>query len=75
MSSRSRKARAKLAPPASTADPAAVDSFEPDYGTRCEVCDESPCVTGVKAGRVVYQSGLCGPCTFGTAEAIDPANW
>jgi hypothetical protein len=74
MSSHSRKAHAKPVPPASP-DAVTIDSFEPDYCARCEVCDESPCVTGVKAGRVVYQSGMCGPCTFGTADAINPANW
>lgn len=75
MSSRNRKARAKPRPPAPSNDPGTIDSFEPDYGARCEVCDESPCGIGVKAGQVVYQSDMCGPCTFGTADSINPANW
>lgn len=75
MSSRSRKARAIPPAPDAADTETSIDAFAPDYGARCEVCDESPCVTGVRAGRVVYQSGMCGPCTFETADAIDPANW
>lgn len=52
-----------------------LDSFEPDYQAVCEVCEQSPCVTGVKGGKVVYKSGMCGPCTFGTAAALDVAWW
>lgn len=74
MSSRSRKARAKPAPPAPD-DVVMLDAFEPDYGATCDVCGQSPCVTGIRDGRAVYHSGMCGPCTFGTADALDPANW
>ncbi|MGF6920177.1 hypothetical protein [Paraburkholderia sp. 40] len=76
MSSRSRKARAKPAPAAPSADDeTTLDAFQPDYGATCEVCGQSPCVTGVKDGCVIYASGMCGVCTFGTAEALNPANW
>lgn len=56
-------------------DDLVVDSFEPDYAHHCEVCGQAPVVTGVKDGQVVYQSTLCGPCTWGEAACLDPAEW
>lgn len=48
----------------------------PDYEAECENCGQSPCVTGVDKNEVtIYRSGMCGPCTFGTAKAIDPDWW
>jgi len=55
--------------------PVYLDSYEPDYEQECENCGQTPVVTGVAKGKVVYDSGMCGPCTFGTARAIDPAWW
>lgn len=52
-----------------------VDTFEPDYEAKCINCGESPTVLGVKGGKVVFAPGLCGPCTWGDADCIDPANW
>jgi Lon protease-like protein len=52
-----------------------LDRFEPDYDAKCENCGQTPCVTGMKAGQVVYESRMCGPCTFGTAAALDEAWW
>ena len=59
-----------------------IDQFLPNYQQECEVCGQFPCVDGVvfagKARRktkVIYHSALCGPCTFGTAEATDPETW
>lgn len=37
-----------------------------DYKGQCENCGTSP---------VVSLTGLCGPCTFGEATCIDPAEW
>lgn len=37
-----------------------------DYESQCENCGQSP---------VVSLTGLCGPCTFGEAACIDPAEW
>lgn len=54
---------------------AIVDSFEPDYDRKCYNCGQSPVVTGVMGGKVVYDSEMCGPCTFGTAEALAPTWW
>ena len=52
-----------------------LDSFVPDYEAKCINCGQSPCVTGVKAGDIVYRSDMCDPCTFGEAETIDPLTW
>ena len=37
------------------------DKLRPDWSKQCETCEESP---------VVPMSGLCGPCHFGTADAL-----
>lgn len=78
MSSRSRKARATFTP--APIDPARedhmlVDAWVPDYGRQCENCGETPVVTGVADGHVVYQGALCGVCSWGDSNARDPANW
>lgn len=52
-----------------------IDKYEPDYTKTCEVCDATPVVTGVKNGVVVYQGTMCGPCTWGEAETLDPTTW
>jgi len=59
-----------------------IDQFVPNYETECEVCGQKPCVDGIvfagksrRKTRVMYHSSLCGPCTFGTAEASDPETW
>jgi hypothetical protein len=79
MSSRSRKARAKFTPAApvepSPDDHTLVDAWVPDYGRSCENCGETPVVTGMAEGRVVYHGSQCGVCTWGDSQARDPANW
>lgn len=52
-----------------------ADSFEPDYGSNCDLCDASPVVTVVKDGEVLHSTNMCGPCTWGEANMIDPDNW
>lgn len=52
-----------------------LDKYTPNYIARCENCDQSPTVEGVKDGKVVYESGMCGPCTFGEAACLDPEEW
>jgi hypothetical protein len=52
-----------------------IDRYVPDYKSKCCNCGQTPVVTGVKDGKVVYQGEMCGPCTFGEAECIDPTNW
>jgi hypothetical protein len=52
-----------------------IDRYEPNHDGRCEVCEQGPTVTGMKNGVVVYASEMCGPCTFGTAKALDHEWW
>jgi hypothetical protein len=52
-----------------------LDSFEPDYKHECCNCGQSPVVTGVRGGKVVYQGEMCGVCTWGEARCIDPNEW
>ena len=51
---------------------------EPDYTEACEVCGQTPTVvlTTTVDGRTVKAStDMCGVCTWGTVECLDPANW
>lgn len=52
-----------------------VDEYVPDYKHRCINCEQTPVVTAVKDGKVVFSTEMCGPCTWGEAETIDPSNW
>lgn len=52
-----------------------VDCYVPDYGRRCDICEQSPTVTGLCGGRVVVNTGLCGQCCFGNVAALDPDTW
>ena len=50
--------------------------YDPDYSTKCDVCGGTPCVRiRRKNGSVFYEAGMCGTCTWGEADASDPANW
>lgn len=40
--------------------------YRPDWQGKCENCGSSP---------TVPTSGLCGPCHFGTAEAVGGGWW
>lgn len=55
--------------------PIIIDSYQPKLRGKCDVCGRSPTVTGVKDGKVLYDGGMCGPCTWGEARLIDPATW
>lgn len=52
-----------------------LDSYEPDYGSPCENCGVTPTVMAMKDGKVFHHTGMCGPCTWGEAETIDPDTW
>ncbi|MFL9934243.1 hypothetical protein P0D88_34850 [Paraburkholderia sp. RL18-103-BIB-C] len=52
-----------------------LDSLEPNYDDRCEVCDASPTVEGWRHGRAVVKWHLCGPCCLGSARMLDPREW
>ena len=49
--------------------------YVPDYEVECENCGETPTVTIFQNGLIQSQTELCGPCCFGTADAINPDNW
>jgi len=53
------------------------DKWEPDYNGKCCNCGQSPVVTSVNiaTGKTTYSSEMCGPCTFGEADCVDPDNW
>ena len=71
MSRNSKRERETLAPE----EVMTVDEYVPDYESECRNCGQSPTVLGSKNGKIVYASGMCGTCTWGEADAIDPANW
>jgi hypothetical protein len=75
MSSRNAKRRAKFTPPDVQTSPAVVDEWVPDYGRVCAMCGESPVVTGVRDGKVVFAGSLCGVCTWGDEACSDPSRW
>lgn len=52
-----------------------LDSYEPDYKHKCIVCGAKPVVTGVANGKVLVQTEMCGPCTWGENKTIDPKTW
>lgn len=52
-----------------------IDEYTPNYRRRCLNCDQSPTVEGTKDGARVMIADLCGPCTFGTADALEPSDW
>lgn len=77
MAARNAKKRAKFAAPEPASEPDAmiVDEWVPDYGRQCEGWGQTPCVTGVRDGKVVYDGSMCGVCTWGEAACLDPSNW
>lgn len=52
------------------------DHYEPDYKSTCICCGSSPTVLAVDdAGKVVCETEMCGPCTWGEARTIAPDTW
>ena len=49
--------------------------YVPDYEIECTNCGQTPTVCIFQNGLIQSQTELCGPCCFGTAEALDPDNW
>lgn len=52
-----------------------IDEYVPNYERKCIACDNKPTVEGLKDGARVLIADLCGPCTFGTADAVEPSEW
>jgi len=49
--------------------------YVPSYEYACDICDRVPTVCIMEDGIVTEHMGLCGPCCFGTAEALDAEEW
>jgi hypothetical protein len=50
--------------------------YDPNYRTRCEVCGQTPTVRIRREnGKMFYDGTMCGPCTWGEADTIDPDKW
>ncbi len=49
----------------------------PDYYTNCEVCGRYPTIDirDSETNEFIYNTGMCGACTWGEADCIDPENW
>ena len=49
--------------------------LNPNYETPCVVCGQTPTVDIYVEGKLANRLELCGPCTWGEADTIDPENW
>lgn len=49
--------------------------FRPNYHDRCISCGGSPTVDIFVDGMLQNATELCGACTWGEADCIDPENW
>lgn len=52
-----------------------IDRYVPDYRHECINCGQTPVVTAERKGKVVLSTDMCGPCTWGEAETLDPSTW
>ncbi len=52
-----------------------VDEFVPNYERTCVVCGTGHVVSAVRNQVVMFTSELCGVCTWGDADMINPDNW
>lgn len=49
--------------------------FKPNYKRPCQNCDQMPTVDIFVNGKLQDHMDLCGVCTWGEADCIDPENW
>jgi len=48
----------------------------PNYRENCSNCGQTPTVDiANEKGKTVLRTGMCGVCTWGEAECLDPDNW
>ena len=53
-----------------------LGEYKPNYKIKCEVCGAVPTIDVYSLkGKLLHHVSLCGPCTWGEAETIDPAKW
>lgn len=50
-------------------------NFVPNYDRPCMNCCNTPTVDIFVGGKLETRTELCGPCTWGEADTIDPENW
>jgi hypothetical protein len=49
--------------------------FKPNYSAQCICCGQVPTVDIYVEGKRRSRTEMCGPCTWGEADTIDPENW
>ena len=49
--------------------------FRPCHNAKCMNCSQSPTVQVFVGEKLEYDTELCGACTWGEADCIDPENW
>lgn len=49
-----------------------VDAWQPDWQATCRACGATPCMTGLRRGRVVCETHLCEACAFDHHALEDP---
>lgn len=52
-----------------------LNGYIPDYQNRCDNCDQTPVVTHYTKGVKDLETDMCGPCTWGESETLDPDTW
>jgi len=62
MGKRNKRKRSKKFAAGDSKDRPLGERLEPDFEATCEVCGSGPVVPG---------TGLCGPCCYGSAKALD----
>lgn len=58
-----------------TEKPATEVEARPNWKRRCCVCAQEPVVDLYEDGRLGHSTDMCGVCTFGEAECLDPEKW
>ena len=49
--------------------------FKPNHKAPCMVCGSKPTIDIFVGGKLERRTEMCGPCTWGEADTIDPENW
>ena len=52
-----------------------IEKYVPDWTTGCCNCGQRPVVTWIETNGKIGSTDMCGPCTWGEAETIDPDKW
>lgn len=49
--------------------------FKPNYKDSCICCGQTPTVDVYVLDKLAESTGMCGVCTWGEADCIDPEEW